>query len=165
MFAMMKIVYTTILLMYIWISSSQMGYDKNMEIGHIEYKALPELNDMTIQTYTVNLDVPLVIKHEEFVVGLNYRHHDIHFENIGLNSSLNSYDDIHTIRLKLKYNKAFINNWSLGIVLSPTLSSTFEDDINQEDFIFNNLVSLEKTWEKQGLNSTFKVGFALTTSI
>ncbi len=135
------------------------------EIAGFEYSVIPDIGETSIEKYSMNLNLDKKIDEKGVIgFGVSYDYYNFMFDNSSLDLDATAYERIHNIKASIFY-KHFINtSWSANLVLSPSLSSSFDTSIDNEDFIINSSVTLSKSWTNRDKEAllTFGVDFGTT---
>ena len=125
----------------------------------LDYNIYTSLNDVQFEKKSITVDFTSLLKKPTFGFGVHYTNTSSDFEDYDMYNHFNSFEELHSLEIYAKYKKALANNWDLDITLAPYLSSTFNEKITSEDFVFSYAANFIKTWHKDnGLESYLKLG-------
>lgn len=145
--------------------TSQFAISQELKLAGVNFTYFPqasvdeELNNnpqftLSESKFFVNLPKPLKNGKTIIINGIDYSLLSVNAEN-NAGGEL-EFDNLHTIGYRLAVVQELKNNWRGIISLMPTLSSSFNDELEGDDFLFNAVIQFVK--EK---SETFSYGFGV----
>ncbi|WP_178984080.1 DUF6268 family outer membrane beta-barrel protein [Winogradskyella helgolandensis] len=128
------------------------------DVMALEYGNYLNLNDIQLENKSVAIDFTSLLDNPTFGFGIDYTNHSIDFEDYDRFHDYSAFEELHSVEIYARYKKALVNNWDLNFTVAPYLSSTFNEAISSDDFVLSYSVNFLKTWDKDGLKSTLKLG-------
>ncbi|SDH28876.1 hypothetical protein SAMN04489796_102145 [Winogradskyella thalassocola] len=128
------------------------------DVMALEYGNYLNLNDIQLESKSVAIDFTSLLESSTFGFGLGYTNHSIDFEDYDRFHDYSAFEELHSVEVFARYKTPLVNNWDLNLTVAPYLSSTFNDAISSEDFVLSYAANFTKTWDKDGLKSTLKLG-------
>ncbi len=124
----------------------------------LDYANYIDVNDIQIEDKAIAIDFGSLLKASRFGFGIKYTEQSIDFMDYDHYHDFSAFNDVHTIELYLKYHQSINEQWDMDVTLAPNLSSTFEEAIGSEDFIFSYALNFTRVWDNEGLRSYLKLG-------
>ncbi|WP_179352185.1 outer membrane beta-barrel protein [Winogradskyella vidalii] len=124
----------------------------------LDYEMYTSLNQIQFENKTVAVDLTSLLEPSNLGFGVTYTNHSIDFEDYEMYHNFQALETLHSVEVFAKYQKALANNWNMGITLAPYLSSTFNDAVSNEDFVFSYAANFIKSWDNDGHKSYLKLG-------
>ncbi|WP_179334536.1 hypothetical protein [Winogradskyella costae] len=144
---------------------SMMSYGQKMftttdagDVMVLEYNSYSDLNAVQLDAKSMIIDFTTVLDKPTVGFGMSYTNHSLDFDEYDWSHDYSAFEELHTVELFARYNKALRNNWNVNITVAPYLSSTFNESVSTDDFILSYATSFTKTWDNDGLKSTLKLG-------
>ncbi|SMD32064.1 hypothetical protein SAMN04488029_0402 [Reichenbachiella faecimaris] len=149
--------------------SSSLATSQDLQLAGLSYtkfsnaKVLdsPSNEEMEVNEYNFFFNIPKVLKNEKIILinGLQYRLATPVVDN-NLNLDLEG-QQLHVIGYRFAALHQLGRKWKMLFSLNPTLSSTFNTALNQDDFLINGSLHFVK---KKSDHFEFGSGIALTSS-
>mgnify|MGYP003676215776 CR=1 FL=1 len=128
------------------------------DVMALEYSSYLNLNDVQLDTKSVTIDFTSVLDKPTIGFGMSYTNNSLDFDAYDRFHDYSAFEELHSIELFARYKKALRNNWDVNVTVAPYVSSTFNEAISSDDFILSYAGSFTKTWDKDGLKSSLKIG-------
>ncbi|EPR73528.1 hypothetical protein ADIWIN_1558 [Winogradskyella psychrotolerans RS-3] len=128
------------------------------DVMALEYSSYFNLNEVQLDTKSVTIDFTSVLDKPTIGFGMSYTNNSLDFDAYDRYHDYSAFEELHSIELFARYKKALRNNWDVNFTIAPYLSSTFNEEISSDDFILSYAANFTKTWDKDGLKSSLKIG-------
>lgn len=135
----------------------------SIDIGGFEYGIIPSFGNTQITQYRTNFNFGTRIRKSFLGFGGQYNFREFIFSEPPSTASFNDFKNMHEIRVNLFYMKPLSESWNFMVMASPSLSSNLKGGITEDDFIFNSMANVSKTWGENYKKSRLTFGIVFGT--
>jgi len=128
------------------------------DLAAFNYEIYPSLNDVQIEEKTIAFNFSSLLNKPKINFGLSYTNNSIDFKDHDMYNDFGSFEEVHSIQVYAQYKKDLIKNWRLDLTIAPYISSTINEKISTDDFVFSYKANFVKSWDNSGFPSYLKIG-------
>ena len=135
--------------------------DQSAEMGILEYSMAPGIGDVDLEKYNVSFRASFKLKKGLLAAGLTYNNHSFNFYGTNSDFDKTVFENMHTLSAHIAYKRPLNPKWSISAAMAPMLSSNFNEDISNEDFVMNGSLAFIRSWghEKRVSQLTMGIGY------
>lgn len=167
---------STVLLLWVFLLTGSQAISQDFQLSGVSVAQFPEAQitgssskeEIVVNEYNFFLNLPVKLNKDKttLINGFQYKLVTLYADG-GVNSGLDE-ERLHLISYRLNVLHQLANKWTMFISLNPTLSSTFNTQLEGEDALFNGafiLMKKKSDWFSYGGGVAYTASFGEPTFV